>query len=68
MENIIYKAFNPITRKMETIYLFEAEIVEGLKLIKMYWCEAIGKYVTIPGDALFRINVDLDLEHCADDK
>jgi hypothetical protein len=64
----IYKVFNPTLRRYETIDLEAIEHFEGMTLIKMYFCNTIGKYVTIPGDALYRVNVNLELEHCADDE
>jgi hypothetical protein len=64
VEKEIYKAFNPLTRRMETIYPDEAEILEGEVLIKMYWCEAIAKYCTVPGASLYRVTADGNLELC----
>jgi hypothetical protein len=66
IEKEIFKAFNPLTRRMQTIYLDEAEILEGEILIKMYWSRSIGKYVTIPGASLYLVNADLDLEQIAE--
>lgn len=61
MKNEIYKAYNAITRKMETINLDEAEIVPGMRIVKMFWCQSANTYVSVPGASLFVVDANLQL-------
>ena len=61
-EKTIYKMHNPITRKYEVIDLDEAELAPGETVMKFYCDNFTGRYVTVPGASLYRVNSDLQLE------
>lgn len=56
---------NPVTRKYEDVS--DEDIKPGQHVMKLYWVEEFGKYVTIPGDCLFVMGDDLRLR-CIDDE
>lgn len=58
----IYKIHNPATRKYEIIDLDEAELLPGETVVKLYRDNFSGRYVTVPGASLYRVNENLDLE------
>lgn len=61
-EKNIFKMFNETTRKMETIEVEDAELLPGQKVIKMFFCNLAGRYVTVPGASIFQVNSNLELE------
>lgn len=58
----IYKMHNPATRKYEIIDIDEAELLPGETVMKLYRDNFSGRYVTVPGASLYRVNSDLQLE------
>jgi hypothetical protein len=41
-------AYNPITRRYETVN--PEDETTGSKIITLYWCRSLGKYVTVPNE------------------
>ena len=54
-------ARNPMTRKYETIDIEVAEILPGQTVMKLFYCNSFEKYVTIPGDCIYRMNKNNEL-------
>lgn len=54
-------ANNPITRKYEEIDIETAELLPGQTAMKLYYCRSFDKYVTIPGDCIYRMNANYEL-------
>jgi hypothetical protein len=49
-------AHNPITRSYETADLVNDEFVTGQTVMKLFWCQSVEKYCTIPGDCIYRLS------------
>lgn len=48
MKEIIYIAWNPLTKKFEHVDP-ESEIAPDAMVIPLFWVESIQRYVTVPG-------------------
>jgi hypothetical protein len=49
---IVYKAFNPITRKMEVVTP-ESEIGADQMVMPMFWHNESERYMTVPGTEVY---------------
>lgn len=58
----MFKAYNEITRQYETIDPDEAELFPGQSVIRLFWCKAIEKFVTVPGASLYTVNASGEFE------
>ncbi len=62
----IWKAYNPLTRHYEEIDPDEAELLPGQTMLRMFWCQSAGRYLTVPGASLYAIDADSNLVLLAD--
>ena len=53
----LWTAVNPATGKREIVDP-EGEFIAGETIIKLFYSRRIDGYVTIPGDALFKVAAD----------
>ena len=51
----LWTAVNPSTDKREIIDP-EGELIPGETIVKLYYCNWLDGYVTIPGASLFRVS------------
>lgn len=58
----MYQMFNETTRKFEEINIDEAELLPGQKVIRRFWCNSDQRWVTVPGQSIYTVNQDLNLE------
>lgn len=57
----IWKAFNPQTRRYESVDPQDGEFFPGDQVMRLFYCRQIGRYVTIPGASLYEFDQAGDL-------
>lgn len=75
-ETTKYQKYNPATRKHEDID--PRDMMSGDEVVKLFYCESRGRWMTIPGESRFKVSsqrflvlidehADADDEHYAED-
>jgi hypothetical protein len=55
---MIWTMYNTETRRHEEIDLEDAELMPGETVVQLFWCQRAGRYVTVPGASLYRVQAD----------
>ena len=56
-----FQMLNDKSRKWEDVDIDVAEILPGQTVMKVFWLNSIRRYVTIPGDCIYRMNENFEL-------
>lgn len=57
----IWTMYNTESHHHEVVDLDNAEMLPGKTVVRQFWCQSIGRYVTVPGASLYTVQTDFTL-------